>query len=172
MPDKMFCDDRHVSVHFPDCAGHFPIDFGRVLWNAPVDLPIKILHDLRTALRPPRLRGSNAFPIFQQQRIGQRIGSDLGFVVIRSVGRLGIAIDTPPQRSDVQKLQCSLVVLLGGQVNWRRKAVVVPMIVFRRPRCENSDEHTQQGARTKSRSPSQCAFLRLPRLEKMIPPVY
>jgi len=82
---------------------------------------VKESDQLRTALRPPGFCGSDGLAIGEDQRIrkiGIRIG--LGFVVIDRIGALAVMVNAGTQRGDMQRVQQTLMVLRGSEINGRR----------------------------------------------------
>ncbi len=124
MPDEFFRDHRDIFVHLPGCADHFPIHFGRGFGRAAVNLPVKLLHNLRAALLPPDLRRRDLLAVFQNQRIGKaRVNVGLGLVIVRGIRRIGITVGAAPDRRDVQQVHDPLVILLGRELHRRRRIV-------------------------------------------------
>src|SRR6185312_8607999 len=122
MSEKLFGNDRNVAILFVGGGDNFPIYFWSIGGNASVNFAIEVFDDLRTALGPPCLRRFHFLPVVQKQGIWQREGRDFGVIVICRVGRVRVAVHTAPQGRNVEKTHRSLVVLLGGEVNGRRRA--------------------------------------------------
>ena len=59
--------------------------------------------------------------IFEDERIRDGVGADFGFVDVGGIGGFGIAVGSATKRSDVQEVEDALMILVGGQVDNRRK---------------------------------------------------
>ncbi len=125
MTKKVLRDHFDSTVRFFCRAFYFPIHFRRVLRRSPVDFPIKILNDLRTALCPPVLGASSPSCHFSSVRGSRQRRNRIGlrFVVVRGVLRLRIApVCSPSKRSlDPQEFHSPGMVLLGGELDRRRE---------------------------------------------------
>jgi hypothetical protein len=55
--------------------------------------------------------------IFKEERIGEGVGADPGFVDVRGVGRFGIAVGAVTKGGDVEEVESALMVLLGGEMD-------------------------------------------------------
>jgi hypothetical protein len=119
--DEFFCDDGNVFVYFARGADNFPADLRNVRGNAPENVAVEVVDNLRAALGPPDLRGGDLVTIFEDERIGKGVLADFGFVHVGGVRRFGIAVGSATKRSDVQEVEGALMILVGGEVDDGRK---------------------------------------------------
>ena len=115
--EDCFGDDGDVFVEFARGADDFPADMRNVGGNAAEDVAVEVFDNLRAALRPPDLRGGDLVAIFEEERIGEGVGADFGFVDVGGVGRFGIAVGAATKGGDVEEVESALVVLLGGEMD-------------------------------------------------------
>jgi hypothetical protein len=118
---EFFGDNGDVFVQFARSADDFPADMGDVGGNTAKDIAVELLEDLRTALRPPDLGGGDLVAILEEERVGEGVRADLGFVDVGGVGRFGIAVRAATQGSDVEEVEGALMILFGGEVDDGRK---------------------------------------------------
>jgi len=112
MSNQRFRDHRHVPVFFVHRARNFPCHLGKIRWCSAIDFAVKKLDDFRPALGPPHLRRRHWLAVIQQQRIGG-FGIDvrLCLVVIRGVGRIGVALGAGAQFRDAERVHLPLMLL-------------------------------------------------------------
>ena len=118
MAEEIFGDDGDVAVFFGGSAGYLPSYCGSVFRNAAENLAVEGFDDFGAALIPPHFRGGDRFAVVQLQRVGKILWrSDLGLVIVRGIGGVGVAVRTAAERSDVEKVHEALMILFGGQVH-------------------------------------------------------
>jgi hypothetical protein len=114
--DEFFGDDGNVFVHFALGTDDFPADTGNVGGNAAKDIAVEVLDDLRAALRPPDLSRGDLVTILEEERVGEGVGADFGFIDVGG-GRFGIAVGAATKRTDVEEVESALMILFGGEVD-------------------------------------------------------
>ncbi len=106
MAHERLPNNWHVSVLFVHRADDLPIDLGQIRRHASINFAVKKLHDLRSALTPPDFGRRHRFAVVQNKRIGDLwIDICLRLVVIRGVGRTGIAVGAWTQFFDAERVQ-------------------------------------------------------------------
>lgn len=83
---------------------------GGALGDAPVDLAIEELDDLRAALGPPHFCGFDGLAVIEKKRIGQGRDGRLRFVVVG-----GLGADAGTSGRDVQEIEQALMILRRGK---------------------------------------------------------
>src|SRR6266480_6141671 len=92
MAHEFLGDHRNVTVLLIRSAGYLPLHLGCIFGDAPIDLTIEVLHDLRTPLVPPCLCASHSLTVLQEKWLGQfRIWISLRLIIVRRIGRVGIS---------------------------------------------------------------------------------
>ena len=100
----------------------FHVTFGTLAGTRPYTSFSKHLDDFRTALVPPHLRGGYFGAVVQCERVREiRIWIGLRFVVVGVIRGVLVAAWTGTQGLDAQLIHHVLVVLLGGEVDRRRR---------------------------------------------------
>jgi hypothetical protein len=116
VPHEALDHDRHVAVRFIGGRRDFPLHLRRDFGDAPVDLAVEQLDELRPPLRPPVLRRLHGLAVVEHQRVRElRVGVGLRFVVVGEVGRLRVRpIAAGPQLFDAEQVEHLLPVFLRG----------------------------------------------------------
>ena len=126
MTDKLLPDDRDTADHRVGGQLHFPGDLRDILRHAPENFAVEVFHDLRAALLPPHIGGSDLLAVFQRQNFGEiRVGIGLRGIVVGHVRRSGsgAAAGARPEGLNAELVHHILMVFGGRPVEWRQRGV-------------------------------------------------